>query len=76
MGYWYPNNPLAGLSNKQIYYTGLPSAKWLWHFDSFLIQSCLVPIRRLSKPSWSMHFGDASETNGWETPRQSRSAHA
>ena len=37
---------------------------------------CLVPVRRLSRPSRSMHFGDVSETNGRETPRQSRSAHA
>ena len=38
--------------------------------------ACLVPVRRLSRPSRSMHFGDVSETNGRETPRQSRSAHA
>ena len=37
---------------------------------------CLVPARRLSRPSQSMHFGDVSETNGRETPRQSQSAHA
>ena len=37
---------------------------------------CLVPMRRLSKPSRSMHFGDVSDTNGRETPRPSRSAHA
>ena len=36
----------------------------------------LVPVRRLFRPSRSMHFGDVSETNGRETPRQSRSAHA
>ena len=39
------------------------------------IHSCLVPVRRLFRPSRSMHFGDVSETNGRETPRQSRSAH-
>ena len=39
-------------------------------------QPCLVPVRRLFRPSRSMHFGDVSETNGRETPRQSRSAHA
>ena len=38
------------------------------------INTCLVPVRRLSRPSRSMHFGDVSETNGRETPRQSRSA--
>ena len=48
----------------------LPSTTKLW--DLF----CLVPARRLSRPSRSMHFGDVSETNGRETPRQSRSAHA
>ena len=31
------------------------------------VNGCLVPVRRLSKPSWSMHFGDVSETNGRET---------
>ena len=36
----------------------------------------LVPVRRLFRPSRSMHFGDVSETNGRETHRQSRSAHA
>ena len=40
------------------------------------IFTCLVPVRRLFRPSRSMHFGDVSETNGRETPRQSRSAHA
>ena len=40
------------------------------------INTCLVPVRRLFRPSRSMHFGDVSETNGRETPRQSRSAHA
>jgi len=38
--------------------------------------ACLVPVRRLLRPSRSMHFGDVSETNGQETPRQSRGAHA
>ena len=28
---------------------------------------CLVPVRRLFRPSRSMHFGDVSETNGRET---------
>ena len=32
---------------------------------------CLVPVQRLSRPSQSMHFGDVSETNGREMPRQS-----
>ena len=36
---------------------------------------CLVPVRHLSRPSRSMHFSDLFETNGRETPRQSRSAH-
>ena len=40
----------------------------------FWLASSLV--RRLFRPSRSMHFGDVSETNGRETPRQSRSAHA
>ena len=43
---------------------------------TFTGRPCLVPVRRLSRPSRSMHFGDVSETNGRETPRQSRSAHA
>ena len=29
--------------------------------------SCPVPVRRLFRPSRSMHFGDVSETNGRET---------
>ena len=33
-------------------------------------QLCLVPVRRLSRPSRSMHFGDVSETNGLETPQK------
>ena len=37
---------------------------------------CLVPVRRLFRPFRSMHFGDVSETNGREAPRQSWSAHA
>ena len=40
-----------------------------------MFRACLVPGRRLFRPSRSMHFGDVSETNGRETPRQSRSAH-
>ena len=40
------------------------------------INTCLVPVRRLFRPLRSMHFGDVSETNGRETPRQSRSVHA
>ena len=32
--------------------------------DRPLPGSCLVPVRRLPRPSWSMHFGDVSETNG------------
>ena len=43
-------------------------------FGRFWLASSLV--RRLCRPSRSMHFGDISETNGRETPRQSRSAHA
>ncbi|CAH3026633.1 unnamed protein product [Porites evermanni] len=43
---------------------------------TFKGRPCLVPVRLLSRPSRSMHFGDVSETNGRETPRQSRSAHA
>ena len=42
----------------------------------FSIVSCLVPVRRLSRLSWSMHFGDVSETNSRETPRQKQNAHA
>ena len=30
--------------------------------------SCLVPVRRFPRPSWSIQFGDVSEVNGWETP--------
>ena len=37
---------------------------------------CLVPVRRLSRPSRSMHFGDICETNARETHRQSWSANA
>ena len=32
--------------------------------DRPLPGSCLVPVRRLPRPSLSMHFGDVSETNG------------
>ena len=50
---------------------------YLYHTEKkTLAKDCLVPVRRLSRPSRSMHFGDVSETNGRETPRQSRSAHA
>ena len=45
-------------------------------FEILLYYTCLVPVRRLFRPSRSMQFGDVSETNGRETPRQSRSAHA
>ena len=31
------------------------------------VYTCLVPIRRLSRPCRLMHFGDVSETNGRET---------
>ena len=27
------------------------------------LRPCLVPVRRLSRPSRSLHFGDVSETN-------------
>ena len=54
-------------------------------FFDFDYIGAAVPILRQHLPSpctasfqapQSMHFGDVSETNGWETPRQSRSAHA
>ena len=32
--------------------------------DRPLPGSCLVPVRLLPRPSWSMNFGDVSETNG------------
>ena len=32
--------------------------------DAVSVACCLVPIRRLSRPPRSMHFGDVSETNG------------
>ena len=35
--------------------------------DAVLVACCLVPIRRLSRPPRSIHFGDVSETNGRET---------
>ena len=28
---------------------------------------CLVPVRRFPRPPRSIHFGDVSEANGWET---------
>ena len=37
-----------------------------WHLFAVL---CLVPVRHLPRLSRSMHFGDVSETNGWETTR-------
>ena len=33
---------------------------------------CLVPVRRLSRPSRSTHFSDVSGTNGRETQKLSR----
>ena len=36
---------------------------------------CLVPVRRLSRPSRSMHFGDVSKTNGRETASKTFSDH-
>ena len=35
----------------------------------------LVPVRRLSRLSRSMHFGDVSETNSRETPSLLHSRH-
>ena len=40
------------------------------------LQLCLVPIRRFPSPSQSIRFGDVSEVNGQETPRQKQNAHA
>ena len=34
---------------------------------ALVVVPCLVPIRRLSKPSRSMYFGDVSEMKGRET---------
>ena len=48
----------------------------LLYLFSATVYTCLVCVQRLFRPSRSMHFGDVSETNGRETPRQSRSAHA
>ena len=42
-----------------------------WRFtpvDQFWVLPCLVPAQCLPRPSQSMHFGDVSETNGWEMP--------
>ena len=62
---------ILGGSNK-VYYGKLLNGE----FKHCTLSACLVPVRRLFRPSRSMHFGDVSETNGRETPRQSRSAHA
>ena len=37
---------------------------------------CLVPLRRFPSPYRSIHFGDVSEANGPETPRQKQNANA
>ena len=37
------------------------------HRREMWMESCLVPVRRLSRPSRSTHFGDVSETNALET---------
>ena len=38
--------------------------------------ACLVPVRRFPSPYRSIQFGDVSEANGRETPRQKQNAHA
>ena len=37
---------------------------------------CLVPVRRFPSPYQSIHFGDVSEADRRETPRQKQNAHA
>ena len=37
------------------------------HRREMWMESCLVPVGRLSSPSRSTHFGDVSETNALET---------
>ena len=34
-----------------------------------------VPVQHFTSPSWSIHFGDVSETNSWETPKEKQNAH-
>ena len=36
----------------------------LLYWKEMWMESCLVLVRRLSRPSRSTHFGDVSETNG------------
>ena len=42
----------------------------------FIPPPCLVPVQRFPSPSRSIRFGDVSEANGRETPRQKQNAHA
>ena len=37
---------------------------------------CLVPVRRFPSLSQLIRFGDISEANGWDTPRQKQNARA
>ena len=40
------------------------------------VGNCLVPVWRFLSPSRSIRFGDVSEANGRETPRQKQNEHA
>ena len=40
------------------------------------LRICLVPVRRFPSPYRSIHFGDVSEANWRETPRQKQNEHA
>ena len=40
------------------------------------VGNCLVPVWRFLSPSRSIRFGDLSEANRQETPRQKQNAHA
>ena len=42
---------------------------------TFVFSPCLFPVRRFPRPSRSIHFGDESEANWWETPPLLRSDH-
>ena len=41
---------------------------YLLSHDSHLVvdRNLLISVRRLPRPSGSMHLGDVSETNGWD----------